>query len=577
MRSLVLSVLALSITLTLLLHIPSNGFVAAQDADAHAASGSAAKAHTDFLKEGTAAMASGRFSAAIAAFDEAIAADPTVYLSYYRRATAELSLGKTSAALADLDQLLTLKPDFAQAYFSKATVLMKEGDLEASEKAAERFLQLKKGDARGTEVKNKIQSGIQSLKSLRSAAAAVQNAQKKGKDATTKAKECLAAADAVLQVSPNHLEARRYRADCRVAAGQLEDAVSDWSRIAHLSPSTELFLRLSSLQYFVFGGSASGREEGLAYLKSCLSSDPDNRRCAKAHRRLRAIEKQVSKAAKFSEGGNWRPVISALKGAKVGAKPVMEDVEDAIKADQGEASDESSILPAHAGDLLDKSALLHYLRQLHCRAHTELGELSKARPYCKAVLARDPEDVWALVSRAEGAMKEERYEDAMRDFKTALDKSGGQDQTIGAKWQKAQRLHKQANAKDYYKVLGVSRSADAATIKKAYRKLAKQHHPDKGGTAEKMASLNEAFDVLNDDEKRAQFDQGIDPNDPMAQAGGGPGSGGNPFVFQQQGNPFAFFQQGGGGGGGQQQFFQHFQQSGGRRPGGGQQFAFNFG
>lgn len=577
MRFPLLSVLARSITLTLLLRIPSApGLVAAKRIDAHhAASSNSGTLPADLLKKGTAAMASGRYSAAIAAFDEAIAADPTAYLSYYRRATAELSLGKTSAALSDIDQLLALKSDFPQAYFTKANVLMKEGDLEASQQAVDRYLSLKKGDARGIEIQGKVRSALRGLKSLQNAHSAMKKAIVEGKDASAQAKECIVAAEEVLPVSPNHLEARRKRADCRVAVRQLEDAISDWSRIAHLSPSTQVFLRLSVLQYYIFGGSDSTRQEGLSYLKSCLSSDPDNKHCAKAHRKLRSVDKQVQKASKFSEGGNWRAVISALKGAKVGASTVMQDVEENIKANQELDADGTSVLPSSTGNLLAKSALLHYLRQLHCRAHTELNEFKKARPYCEAVLARDPEDVWAIMNRAEVAMKEERYEDAMRDFKTALDKGGNQEQ-IRSKWQKAQRLHKQANAKDYYKILGVGRTADAATIKKAYRKMAREHHPDKGGSAEKMAQINEAFDVLNDEKKRAQFDQGIDPNDPMVQAGGGPGSRDNPFVFQQGGYPFAFFQQSGGGGG-QQHFFHQFHQSGGRRPPGGPQFSFNFG
>lgn len=257
----------------------------------------------------------------------------------------------------------------------------------------------------------------------------------------------------------------------------------------------------------------------------------------------------------------------------MGGNTVIEDVEAAIKADMDASSSSSSepVIPPSIQDAVDRSGLLLYLRQLHCRAHTELKELAKAKPYCEAVLSRDAEYPWALVHRAEQAMKEERYEDAMRDYQTALEKLGGQDESVHSRLQKAQRLHKQANAKDYYKILGVSRDADAATIKKAYRKLAKQHHPDKGGTAEKMASLNEAFDVLNDDEKRAQFDQGVDPNDPMAQAQaqqGGFGGGGHPFMFQQGGGFHQFFQQGGGGG-----FFQ--QQQGGHRSGG-RGFSFDF-
>jgi len=59
--------------------------------------------------------------------------------------------------------------------------------------------------------------------------------------------------------------------------------------------------------------------------------------------------------------------------------------------------------------------------------------------------------------------------------------------------------------KDYYSILGVSEDADASTIKKAYRKLAQQNHPDKGGNADKFKEINEANDVLSSD-KRQEYD-----------------------------------------------------------------------
>lgn len=63
-------------------------------------------------------------------------------------------------------------------------------------------------------------------------------------------------------------------------------------------------------------------------------------------------------------------------------------------------------------------------------------------------------------------------------------------------------------AKNYYSILGVSRGAPKDEIKKAYRKLAHQHHPDKaGGNAEKFKEINEAYQILSDDQKRAQYDK----------------------------------------------------------------------
>lgn len=62
-------------------------------------------------------------------------------------------------------------------------------------------------------------------------------------------------------------------------------------------------------------------------------------------------------------------------------------------------------------------------------------------------------------------------------------------------------------SKDYYDILGVSKSASPDEIKIAFRKKAHEHHPDKGGDAEKFKEYNEAYQVLGNPEKRKQYDQ----------------------------------------------------------------------
>ncbi len=116
-----------------------------------------------------------------------------------------------------------------------------------------------------------------------------------------------------------------------------------------------------------------------------------------------------------------------------------------------------------------------------------------------------------------------------------------------------------ADKRDYYEVLGIDRSADEASIKKAYRTLAKKYHPDlHPGDAEaeaKFKEVNEAYDVLSDSDKKAKYDQfGHAAFDPAAGGGygGGYGGGFGGFGdFGDLGDIFGSFFGGGFGGGGQ--------------------------
>ena len=96
---------------------------------------------------------------------------------------------------------------------------------------------------------------------------------------------------------------------------------------------------------------------------------------------------------------------------------------------------------------------------------------------------------------------------------------------------------------DPYSALGIQKGASESEIKKAYRKLAMAHHPDKGGNQEEFKKIQGAYDVLSDPQKRQNFDQfGNADGNPHGFSGGFPSDifshmfgGGNPFGFQNRG------------------------------------------
>jgi len=99
-------------------------------------------------------------------------------------------------------------------------------------------------------------------------------------------------------------------------------------------------------------------------------------------------------------------------------------------------------------------------------------------------------------------------------------------------------------ANDYYKILGVEKTATTDEIKKAYRKLALKYHPDRGGdseTAKKFNEINEAYQVLSDSQKRSQYDEYGRTDFSAGANQGGFGYNGSPFGGGFEGMDFGGF------------------------------------
>ena len=74
---------------------------------------------------------------------------------------------------------------------------------------------------------------------------------------------------------------------------------------------------------------------------------------------------------------------------------------------------------------------------------------------------------------------------------------------------------------DHYQILGIAKNATPDEIKKAYRRLASIHHPDKGGDTAEFQKIQVAYDILSDPQKRQQYDNPMPQGNPFGSHPGG--------------------------------------------------------
>ncbi|KAK2757858.1 hypothetical protein FQN54_004264 [Arachnomyces sp. PD_36] len=467
-------------------------------------------------------LASGSPRDAILYFDAAVSQDPSNYITIFQRGAAYLSIGRNAQASSDFDRVLELKPGFEGALLQRAKLKTKTADWTGAKRDLE---------ASGDQGKKELEE----LEEAHAAAILAEKAEKQGDW-----EACVAQSGVAIMKASTALPLRQMRARCRFERGEVLEGVNDLAHVLHISPgSVEPHLQMSSMLFY----SVADTERGLAQIRKCLHSDPDSKQCSRLYRREKQIAKELDNLQSLTESRKFSNMANILVGTK-DESGLIEDV----KEDVEEARKNGRIHPNSPNDLYTS------LVEKACEVFREMNSLRKSEPYCTESLKLNPSSLHGLLFKANNLIESDEFDQAIHILNTAKEHHAGSNE-VRTLLQKAQMLLKRSKQKDYYKVLGVDRRADERTIKRAYRQLTKQHHPDKamgqGVTKEeaekKMAAINEAYEVLSDQELRARFDRGDDPNSQEGQQG-------NPF----QGSPFGFGPGGhqyyGGGGGRQFKF-----------------------
>ncbi|XP_030195870.1 dnaJ homolog subfamily C member 7 [Gadus morhua] len=458
-----------------------------------------------FKEEGNAFYINKAYSEAFSCYSKAIDACPKNASYYGNRAATLMMLSRFREALEDSQQSVRLDECFMKGHLREGKCHLSLGNAMAASRCFQKVLELEPGNMQAQQ-EHKNASSI--LEFERVAESGFE------KRDFRKVVYCM---DRALGVASACHRFKILKAECLALLGRYPEAQSVASDILRIDSTNAdaLYVRGLCLYY------EDCIDKAVQFFVQALRMAPDHEKARLACRNAKALK------AKKEEGNQ------AFKDCSYEAAYRL--YTEALTIDPNNIKTNA---------------------KLYCNRGTagvKLTKLDQAIEDCTSAIKLDPTYIKAYLRRAQCYTDTEQYDDAVRDYEKVYqtEKTKEHKQLLKA----AQLELKKSKRKDYYKVLGIGKNATDDEIKKAYRKRALMHHPDRHSAAttevqkeeeKKFKEVGEAFTVLSDPKKKCRYDSGHDLDDD-----GGCGGGGGDFdannIFR------AFFGgqgQGQGGGGG---------------------------
>lgn len=418
-----------------------------------------------------------KYRDAISSYGKAIKIDPSNEKLYYKRSRSLSKIGNYKMELKDLNQVLKIKPDYMAALAFRGKVYYILGDCDSAKNDFQAVLKIKPthGDAKKMHPKTiQCQEKVKQAKNYL--------AQRRYNQAEISLTELI---DDIGK-SPR---LQLLRAQVRYEQGLFFEAVADCGDVVKKEQDNIIALLLRGKAYYALGD----HEMATRHFKEALSQDPDHKESKDWFKKLQKI----------------------LKLTKLG----MKKAKSANNNDQEEAlisfNEALNIDPAHQVH----NKILHFEI---CKLYAKKKMIPETKDACEKAIQIDNEylDAYIVVANLILDMAEEtpQFEEALRAWQRALDVDRN-DNRVREGMQKAEVRLKQSKQKNYYKTLGVKRLASTKEIKSAYRKLARDFHPDRHGEkseeekekmTRKFEEIGEAYEVLSNDELRGKYDRGED-------------------------------------------------------------------
>ncbi|EGG20365.1 DNAJ heat shock N-terminal domain-containing protein [Cavenderia fasciculata] len=422
----------------------------------------------------------------------------------FKRAGIYQTKGKNILALSDLNRALQYNPTNIHAKLKRAKILTSLGRFED---ATDEYKSVLKTKPDNPEAKKQL-ALIQKTSSQLERAKELYEG--------NKLNDLLPVLNSILESTPDNKQSRLWRCECTFNIKDYRRVIDDTTAVLKADGSNLEAMYWRSKAFFALGE----KDAALKFIKDGLKFDSDHSKLKQELTRITKFDRNTKEANDFFVQGRY---------------------EESLR----ETNSALELEPNHP----QYSPSLYLLK---CKVLLKLRKGQDAINACGKSIELDDNSADAYYNRGEAFMYTEEYDRALADFQKAHEKSPN-DHNIMDGIRRAQQKQKQAKRKDYYKLLGVDKGATPQEIKKAFKKLALTHHPDKGDQSEeskkKYVEMTEAYETLIDQDKRDRYDRGEDVNDPMAGRQQQQGFGGG-FPF---GGGFGF-----GGGGHHHQQQQHF-------------------
>lgn len=241
-------------------------------------------------------------------------------------------------------------------------------------------------------------------------------------------------------------------------------------------------------------------EKAIQHFRQALACDPDFKDAVKYLRMVQKLDRMKEEGNSHFKGGRYQQAVDIYTSA--------------LEVDPTNKGTNSKLLNNRA------------------MCYSKLKQWQNAIQDCDKAIQLDPSYTKAKKTRAKALGEGGDWEEAVRAYKNIQEQTP-EEPGIAKDIRNAELELKKSKRKDYYKILEIEKDASDMDIKKAYRKLAVKHHPDKNrddpDAENRFKDLQEAHETLTDPQRRERYDSGadlIDPHEAFGGMGGGFGGGG---------------------------------------------------